>query len=223
MMRKGIILALAVSCVYAPLNAEDRTTGDQEPRAGMRREDRVLLNNDDLSKIRRTLGDVLEAALTKDLESTVDYFAKADRDRLDTFAGQHNTATQTQLAEFREGWRARFNRDYDFDADKIGASVFNYEIVPGVNDKSARVTIPASRGLPAVTLQLVNEGIITDSWRIDAPDKLSGERLRDGLVRTVSGLSRDRNAWPADETELHRTIAHRVLAALQGAEGPGNS
>jgi hypothetical protein len=224
----GALSLLAWAPMVPPASCEEKVvqpgkSPDQDPRAGMRREGHVVLEASDLDNIRGILGEVMTSATTRNLDRDVSYLAKADRDRLGEYAAQNADALKDKIATFRENWKAKYTTDFSFDSAKSGPAVFNYKIVPGESQKYARVTIPSSQNLPEVKLDLVNEGIITNAWRLDVPDTLSGSKLRDGLASALDTLNRDHASWPADKDSAYRLVAHHVLAAMNGVDLPVRS
>jgi hypothetical protein len=86
------------------------------------------------------------------------------------------------------------------------------------NDKSVNnvttVTVPAAGGAPAVVLKLANEGTVTNSYRIDVPDSLDANKLRDNLTQHVSDVDGMKDRWPADANEAYRIVSQHVLAGI---------
>jgi hypothetical protein len=83
--------------------------------------------------------------------------------------------------------------------------------------KTGTVHIPTARGVPAVSLSLVNEGTLVPSWRIDIPDDIDGRRLHDNLLTHVTAFDEDKSNWPGDVKAAYELVADHVLAALAGA------
>ena len=50
-----------------------------------------------------------------------------------------------------------------------------------VNKNMATVIIPESHGLPQATLHFINEGTLTDAWRLDVPDSMDATALQSKL------------------------------------------
>ena len=79
----------------------------------------------------------------------------------------------------------------------------------------AIATLPASHGLPALNVSLINE---LQGWRIDVPNTLSGQQLHDSLLKHLDHLSDVQAQWPADKNEASRMVAHHVLLAAYGVD-----
>lgn len=87
----------------------------------------------------------------------------------------------------------------------------------------AVVLFPASHGSPELTVSMIHEAI--DSWTLDVPDNLDGQRLLTNLKDHLFELGQMKDRWPADVNEAYRMVAHHVLMAVynipsqQGAKG----
>lgn len=78
----------------------------------------------------------------------------------------------------------------------------------------ALVTVPASHGMPGLHLSMIQEPV--DDWRIDLPDKLSGQQIHDNLKTALTHVGENINSLPADVNEAYRHVAHTVLMAMHG-------
>ncbi|MEA2709952.1 MAG: hypothetical protein QOF78_2553 [Phycisphaerales bacterium] len=80
---------------------------------------------------------------------------------------------------------------------------------PGRN--IAYVALPASHGLPEVKVPLIHEAT---GWKIDVPDTLDGNKLRDNVKNALTLCKENKDKWPADENEAYRVVSHKILAAI---------
>lgn len=76
----------------------------------------------------------------------------------------------------------------------------------------AVVVIPAGHGAPEVVASLIQE--VPDSWKIDVPDHVDGQRLHDQLLNHLTKFSERKDEWPEDANEAYRAAAHHVLLAI---------
>jgi len=93
-------------------------------------------------------------------------------------------------------------------ADKTAGGDVNRE--PG--RKVAKVTFPASHGMPAVYVPLIRE--FPDAWKIDVPDQVDGRKLYDNLLTHLTMLDEHKDMWPADVNDAYRAVSHHVLMAI---------
>jgi hypothetical protein len=88
-------------------------------------------------------------------------------------------------------------------------------------DKGRNVAIlhfPASHGMPALAVSMIHE--LPDSWKIDVPDNVDGQRLHDQLLNHLTQFGEAKDQWPADVNEAHRLAAHHVLSAIYDVSMP---
>jgi len=64
------------------------------------------------------------------------------------------------------------------------------------------------------TLNLINEGHIMNAWRIDVPDQISAEQLKQNLVKHIQMLDDQKATWPADVNAAYRATACHMLQAF---------
>jgi hypothetical protein len=81
----------------------------------------------------------------------------------------------------------------------------------------AIATIPASHGLPAIHVSLIREA---KGWRIDVPNNLTGEQLKDNLAKHLAQVKDSADQWPADKNEAAAMVAHHVLMAAYNVDMP---
>ncbi len=65
-----------------------------------------------------------------------------------------------------------------------------------------------------ITLNLVNEGHIMNAWRLDIPDQISAEQLKQNLVKHIQMLDDQKATWPADVNAAYRATAFHVLQSF---------
>ncbi len=81
---------------------------------------------------------------------------------------------------------------------------------PGRN--MATVRIAASHGAPALSVPLIHEA--PDAWRIDVPDTLTADKLRQNVLAHLTHVNNQKDQWPANVNEAHALVTHHVLMAL---------
>ncbi len=81
-------------------------------------------------------------------------------------------------------------------------------------NRHATVQIAAEQGADATTLNLINEGTLVPSWRIDIPDSIDGQRLHDSLLKHLTLVDENKANWPSDVAQGYRLVSHHLLAAL---------
>jgi hypothetical protein len=94
------------------------------------------------------------------------------------------------------------------DSEKVGGGDANRD--PGRN--VAKVTFPASHGMPNVYVPLINE--FPGVWKIDAPDSLDARKFYDNLLNHLTMANEMKAEWPADVNDAYRAVSHHVFMAI---------
>jgi len=81
------------------------------------------------------------------------------------------------------------------------------------NRPTATVTIAASHGQPELKISLVSE--FPDRWKIDLPDNVDGQKLKDNVLKHLTMVDEDKANWPADKADAYRMVSHHMLQAVQ--------
>jgi len=55
---------------------------------------------------------------------------------------------------------------------------------------------------------------LPDSWKIDIPDNIDGQKLHDNLLKHLTVVDEDRANWPADKNEAYRLVTRHVMMAV---------
>jgi hypothetical protein len=83
----------------------------------------------------------------------------------------------------------------------------------------ASVTVQASHGLPELSVPMIHE--FPDSWKIDIPDNLTAQQLRDNLLKHLTMADEQKDQWPSDPNEAYRLVSHHVLMAVMNVDEQG--
>jgi hypothetical protein len=174
----------------------------------------------DAEGIRDVLAQVAEAAMTKGgLDDLGERLAKPDRDRLSKGLNQNFADVDGRVDQFQKDWQAKYNQQFDIKNEEQAFpnsmfSVAQSEVAAGDNagQNTATVQIQASHGLPALTVPMVHEA--PDRWKIDAPDSLTPEKLKQNVLDHLTAADEMKDQWPADVNEAHAFVAHHILMAI---------
>jgi len=93
-------------------------------------------------------------------------------------------------------------------SDKVAGGDVNRE--PG--RKVAKVTFPASHGLPMLYIPLIRE--VPDAWKIDVPDSVDARKLYDNLLNHVTMIDEHKDQWPSDVNDAYRLVSHHILMGV---------
>jgi hypothetical protein len=94
------------------------------------------------------------------------------------------------------------------EANKAGGGDTNRDTGRNV----AKVTFPASHGMPNLYIPLINE--FPGNWKIDVPDQLDGRKLYDNLLTHLTMADDMKDQWPADVNDAYRNVSHHVFMAI---------
>ena len=53
-----------------------------------------------------------------------------------------------------------------------------------------------------------------DRWKIDVPDTLTADKLKQNVLDHLTAADEMRDQWPADVNEAYAVVTHHVLMAL---------
>jgi len=131
------------------------------------------------------------------------------------------TVTQGEVAPTAAG------AEVDVDRDADGGATVDVDRKSGVdspdttaadanrNDPGrniASVAVQASHGMPALTVPLIHEA--PDNWRIDAPDTLDGEKLKQNVLAHLQAAHGMKDQWPDNVRDAYAAVTHHVLMAV---------
>ena len=80
----------------------------------------------------------------------------------------------------------------------------------------AVATFPKSHGLPALNVSLMKE---LGGYRVDVPNTVTGQQLKDNLSKHLDHLIQGADQWPKEAWQAQTAIAHHILAGVYGVEG----
>jgi hypothetical protein len=96
--------------------------------------------------------------------------------------------------------------------DDMAANTSTVNNNTNLNNNNALNSGLASAG--GVTLNLVNEGHVMNAWRIDVPDQISAEQLKQNLIKHIQMLDDQKATWPSDVNAAYHSVAYHVLQSF---------
>ena len=195
----------------------------------------------DNGEIRRRVADLTAVAVTPGhLDGLTQRLAQPDRDRLRTqpgYAHGYGSDRDAVLRQFAGAWQAKYGHPFTAAgaaaavADPAFARVEQGSAIvgdprAGSVDAARRasmavVRLPASHGLPALTVPLVRE--MPDGWKVDVPDTETLDLLMKSVGDEVGAAVAGKGQWPADEADAYRAVAHRLMLAVMGQPLPAET
>jgi hypothetical protein len=67
-----------------------------------------------------------------------------------------------------------------------------------------------------MAVPLIHE--LPDSWKIDLPDNIDGQKLYDNVVKHLTMFDEDKANWPADVNEAYRLCTRHMMMAIMGQD-----
>ena len=195
---------------------------------------------------RDTLSSAVEAALTNNgLNDVVDRLTKADRDRIGKIDKASLGDLNAAIGKLKDDWKAKYNADFKLSdkeqvvfgtpvAIKVGDIADNARLAgeklsptgttpaDKAADKAANntatVSFPSAGDAPMVNLTLRNEGTVGGNYKIDVPDTLDANTLKQNLIMHINKVDSMKDKWPADANEAARVVSQHILAAISDAK-----
>ncbi|HYE18414.1 MAG TPA: hypothetical protein VEA69_08215 [Tepidisphaeraceae bacterium] len=168
----------------------------------------------DLSSIYNALHEPVDAAFDDgDLGDAVEYFGKADRDRIGKM--QESAELKGAADTFTKAWNGKYNAKFDVGDDVLKNWVMVQKSGETNDVTMANAMIPASHGLPAVTIPLVKDNL---KWRLDVPDTLNGQMVHDAVKNSLNKVGTMSGDWAKDQLDAKRHVLHAFYAELFGAK-----
>ena len=210
-MKRTILAAAALAALTLGVDRVSTAyAADPDTRAAL---GTVPISANSQKEIEKTLTDVIEQVLDKDVEDTIDNFSKSDRERL----GKRSETTPSNLkalvSQLKDSWKAKYGHNFNTRGAEIPYSIVQTD-TKGI---TAVVTVPTNTVVSGLKLNLINEGTVTNSWKIDLPDTTANAQLKANLESAIKDINDSRGTWPADEKEAYRSVALRILGAISGS------
>jgi hypothetical protein len=188
-------------------------TADSAKRVGGKLRDAVDAGPVESGEVMGVLAATVDATISKEGRAVLgDNLSEQDRVRLGDLS--QDAALEARLTKIRDMWTAKYSGIFNL---RDPQTVFkDAKIVVGTADdrKMAQVIIPAKNDLPEVRLNMVNEGKVLNSWKIDVPDTMSASDFKAALLRQIGKVEESAPKWPNDPYESYRQVSQQILAAF---------
>ncbi|HEV2294399.1 MAG TPA: hypothetical protein VGR35_11115 [Tepidisphaeraceae bacterium] len=185
------------------LARETREQGEQAAEAS------GLVPND-AKAIQNVVAELAEAAmLPGKYGEIVERLAEPDRQRIGDYAAKDHPDLADITAKAAAAWQKAYGES--FDIDDASASFGGSAVTLSPDGKTA--TMPFAD----FTLRFVRE---PGEWRLDAPDALTGEGLKNALIQRLDAIGNGTTGLPKDETDGHLLVAQKVVGAIMTTDQP---
>ncbi len=165
----------------------------------------------DAEAIHDVIAQLAEAAMSPGkFGEIIERLAEADRTRIGDYATKDHPDLNDITGKGSAAWNKAFGHNFDVE-DETKTFGAGSPITLSGDGKTA--TAP----LAGQTVPFVREA---GDWRIDAPDVLNGEGLKNALIKRLDAIGNGTVALPKDEAEAHRLVAQHVIEAMMTTDQP---
>jgi len=168
----------------------------------------------DLTKIYGVLGNIAEDALDKgNFDKLVSNLAAPDQDRIGKqFANQSFPDLDGRVDQLQKDFKGKYNDSFGLNDSKVFENWAKVQKTGQTGDKTmVNVTLPASHGLPELTIPMVKDN---QAFRVDAPDQVTGDQLKQNLQNHLTEVDNMKDQWPTNKLDAERAIVHHVFMAV---------
>ena len=165
----------------------------------------------DAEAIHDVVAQLAEAAMSPGkFGEIIERLAQADRTRIGEYAVKDHPDLNDMAAKAAAAWNKAYGHEFDIE-DETKTFGTGSAVTLGGDGKTA--TVP----LAGMTIPFVRE---PGGWRVDPPDVLNGEGLKNALIKRLDAIGNGTVALPKDEAEGHRLVARHVLEAIMTTDQP---
>lgn len=186
-----------------------RKTRDQGQQAA----DAAGVNATDAEAIHDVIAQLAEAAMSPGrFADIVERLAEGDRARIGEYANKkHPDLANIVGGKAAAAWKKGYGHAFDINDETATFGAGAAPITLAADGKTA--TVPFA----GLSVPFVRESA---GWRVDAPDVLTGEGLKNALIKRLDAIGNGITPLPKDEREGHRVIAQQVLEAIMTTSQP---
>lgn len=218
-MKSCIVSALCAVMIGAVSNAawgadssgHATAARSSEPARARMRMQSPVISNESIIEIRKLIGGAVKNGLAGNFSGFVSSLEKSDRERIGRAVDRKNIETANAL---NKEWSDRYPVVDWLSKDSLELIFSPYHVMPGSDTKHADVIIPSSEAVGTMTLKVVNEGTMMNSWKINIPDSISGNDLKGRLQKQLADINNSKASWPAKSDEAARNVAARILSTV---------
>lgn len=180
-------------------------------KEGQEMADDAGLTPSDAQAIHQVIAELAEAAMQPGkFGEIVERLAEPDRARIGDYARKNHPDLVDITAKAAAAWNKTYGQSFDVN-DETATFGAGSPITLGGAGKTA--TVP----LGGLTIPFVRE---PGGWRVDAPDVLTGEGLKNALIQRLDAIGNGITALPKDKADAHRLVAQQVLEAIMTTDQP---
>lgn len=170
------------------------------------------------SEIHRTIDHAAEYALTpKSMSKLVGLFSNSSQQLITKsksyFTG-YGDKLDSKINSISGTWKQKYGHDF---AITKARGVFTSEYAPVRMETPGHIAQSATVAINGPTSNAKFEIPMTcekGDWKIDVPNTLTADKLRDNLTSELTAVENNSAHWPANETDAYRVVTDHVLRAI---------
>ena len=165
----------------------------------------------DAEAIHDVLAQLAEAAMSPGkFGEIVERLAEADRTRIGDYATKDHPDLNDITGKASAAWNKAFGHNFDV-GDESKTLGTDSPITLGGDGKTATVPVAGT------SVPFVRE---PGGWRVNAPDVLTGEGLKNALIKRLDAIGNGTVALPKGEPDAHRLVVQHVIEAIMTTDQP---
>ena len=167
----------------------------------------------DAEAIHDVMAQLAEAAMSPGkFGEIVERLAEPDRKRIGDYATKDHPDLNDITGKASAAWNKTFGHNFDI-GDETKTFGTGSPITLGADGKTA--TVP----LASMSVPFIRE---PGGWRVNAPDVLTGEGLKNALIKRLDAIGNGTVTLPKDEAEAHRVVTQQVIEAIMNTNQPAS-
>jgi hypothetical protein len=171
-------------------------------------------------EVRRVMAQAADRALGKNaVDGVLEMVNKDDRARIEKEISKKDDANYQAAADkVRAMWKDKYGHDFKAEADPELLKDLKINITGEGKDQTATVDFPAEPGQQSFELHLMRQKD-NNFWRIQLPDKLSGDQFYDSLARSLNRLVDEKDKLPGSEDKAYERAVTWLLNEMAFPKG----
>jgi hypothetical protein len=165
----------------------------------------------DAKSIHNVMAQLAEAAMQPGkFRDVVERLAEPDRTRIGEYAKKELPEFNDIASKAAAAWNKAYGHAFDI---KDETATFGPGSPITLSGDGKTATVPFA----GTTVPFVREA---SGWKLDAPDVLTGEGLKNALIKRLDAIGNGTTPLPTDEAEGHRLVARNVIEAIMTTDQP---
>jgi len=202
-------LALAGGNLFAEeLTEVKKTEGTTNDHNNFMHTATAKVPNEVQDDAREAIVNVIKSAARGDINEFIRWTTKEDQKRMNTDMNETSKDLfDVASKHFRTSWSDTYSSSFEDTLEDLHVPIR----FTTYNEKAHTLDVIVGNGPASLSLQLINEGVLGDAWRVNVPDTTSKEsiinKLQAALQESLTNLGSDKN-------DAISTAAVKILAPL---------